>query len=117
MCSVHFTISAPYRKEVERHLKTAQHLGRMRQVKYLLAVLAVIDGQSVAQVACGLARAREDRGHMGPHILLLWSPGRATDKAHRPPTATDPNPKAALAALIEEGPVKAGCSGPAGARP
>jgi hypothetical protein len=46
-----FTISAAYRKDVERHLKTAQHLGCVCQVQYLLVILAVIDGQSVAQVA------------------------------------------------------------------
>ena len=51
MCCVRFTISASYRKEVERHLKTAQHLGQLRRVKYLLAILAVMDGQSCAQVA------------------------------------------------------------------
>jgi hypothetical protein len=36
---------------VERHLKTAQHLGKLRQGKYCLALLAVMDGQSFAQVA------------------------------------------------------------------
>ena len=51
MCHVRFTISASYRKEVERHLKTAQHLGHLRQVKYLLAILAVMDNQSFAQIA------------------------------------------------------------------
>ena len=51
MCHVRFTISASYRKEVERHLKTAQHLGHLRQVKYLLAILAVMDDQSFAQIA------------------------------------------------------------------
>ena len=51
MCCIRFTISAAYRKEVERHLKTAQRLGHLRQVKYLLAILAIVDGQSCAQVA------------------------------------------------------------------
>jgi hypothetical protein len=51
MCCFRFTISASYRKEVECHLKTAQHLGNLRQVKYLLAILAVIDGHSLAQIA------------------------------------------------------------------
>ena len=41
MCSVRFTISASYRKEVERHLQTAQPLGPLRQGKYPLAILAV----------------------------------------------------------------------------
>jgi len=51
MCCFHFTISASYRKEVERHWQTAQHLGHVRQTKYCLALLAVIDGQNIAQVA------------------------------------------------------------------
>ena len=51
MCCFRFTISASYRKEVERYLKTVQRLGYVRQVKYCLAILAVVDGQSLAQVA------------------------------------------------------------------
>ena len=111
MCSVHFTISAPYRKEVERHLKTAQHLGRMRQVKYLLAVLAVIDGQSVAQVAAVL-RVHEKTVATWVHIFCCYGLQGAprTKPTGRPPKLT-PTQKAALAALIEEGPVKAGFSG------
>ncbi len=48
MCCIRFTISASYRKEVERHLKTAQYRGSVRQVPYLLAILAVVDGRSFA---------------------------------------------------------------------
>jgi hypothetical protein len=51
MCSVRFTISTQYRKDVERQLKTARQLGRLRRVHYLLAILAVMDGQSFAEVA------------------------------------------------------------------
>ena len=51
MCCVRFTISGAYRKGVESHLKTAPHLGRLRQVKRLLAILALLDGQSGAQIA------------------------------------------------------------------
>ena len=32
-------------------MKTAQRRGQLRQVKYCLAILAVVEGQSVAQVA------------------------------------------------------------------
>jgi hypothetical protein len=46
-----FTMSPSYRKAVERQLKTARHLGHLRQGKYCLAILAVMDGQSFAQVA------------------------------------------------------------------
>ena len=45
------TISASYRKDMERHVKTAQHRCQGRQVKYLLAILTVMVGQSFAQVA------------------------------------------------------------------
>jgi len=51
MCCMRLTISASSRKEVERHLKTAQRLGHVRQGTYLLAILAVVDAQSVAQGA------------------------------------------------------------------
>jgi rubrerythrin len=51
MCCFRFTMSPSYRKEVAHQLKTAQHLGNLRQVKYFLAILAVMDGQSLAQVA------------------------------------------------------------------
>ena len=54
MCCMRFTMSPSYRKAVERQLKTAQHLGTLRQVKYFLAILAVMDGQSFAQVALAL---------------------------------------------------------------
>ena len=111
MCSVHFTISAPYRKEVEHHLKTAQHLGRMRQVKYLLAVLAVLDGQSVAQVAAVL-RVHEKTVATWVHIFCCYGlQGAPRTKPTGRPPKLPPTQKAALAALIEGGPVKAGCSG------
>ena len=51
MCSVRFTISTQYRKDVKRQLKTARQWGRLRQVHSLLAILAVMDGQSFAEVA------------------------------------------------------------------
>lgn len=75
MCSVRFTISTHYRKELQRQLKTAQQLGNLRQVKYLLAILAVMDGQ-LRGGRVGLARAREDRCCMGGLVLLLWDERR-----------------------------------------
>jgi len=111
MCCIRFTISASYRKEVERHLKTAQHLGRLRQVNHLLAILAVLDGQRFAQVALVL-RVHEQ-------TVATWFTAFCCDGLHdmprtkptgRPPKLT-PTQKAALATLMEEGPVKAGFSG------
>ena len=51
MPSFRFSISARYRKELEQQLSTAQRFGQLRRVKYLLAILAVMDNQSVGEVA------------------------------------------------------------------
>jgi transposase len=111
MCCLRFTISASYRKEVERHLKTAQHLGHVRQVKYLLAILAVVEGQSFAQVTVVL--------HVHEKTVATWVRlfccyglrGAPCQKATGRPPKLTPTQKAALATLIDEGPSKAGFSG------
>jgi transposase len=111
MCSVYFTISASYRKDVERHVKTAQHLGHVRQVKYLLAILAVIDGQSVEQVALVL---RVHAKTIATWVQVFCCDGLQGAPRHKPtgrPPKLTPTQKAALATWIEEGPVKAGFSG------
>jgi transposase len=111
MCCIRFTISASYRKGVENHLKTAQHLGRLRQVKHLLAILAVLDGQSCAQVALVLrVHERTVATWFQAFCCYGLQDTPRTKPTGRPPKLT-PTQKAALATLIEEGPVKAGCSG------
>jgi transposase len=96
---------------VERRLKTAQQQGNLRQVKYGLALLAVGDGRSFAEVAVVL-RVHEK-------TLAAWVRGFCCDGIHgaprqkptgRPPKLT-PTPKAALATLLDEGPLPAGFSG------
>ena len=111
MCCMRFTISASYRKEVERQLKTAQHLGHVRQVKYLLAILAVMDGQSFAQVALVL---RVHEKTVATWVRVFCCYGLQGAPRHKPtgrPPKLTPTQKAALATLIDEGPVKAGFSG------
>jgi transposase len=111
MCCIRFPISASYRKEVERHLKTAQHLGHLRQVKSLLAILAVMDGQSCAQVALVL-RVHEKTVATWVGVFCCYGvQGAPRQKpTGRPPKLTPTQPEA-LATLIDEGPVKAGFSG------
>jgi transposase len=111
MCHVRFTISASSRKEVERHLKTAQHLGHLRQVKYLLAILAVMEDQSFAQIALVL-RVHEKTVATWVRLFCCYGIQGAprTKPTGRPPKLT-PTQQEALATLIEEGPVKAGFRG------
>jgi transposase len=111
MCSVRFTISPQYRKGVERQLKTARQLGRMRQVHYLLAILAVMDGQSFAEVAVVL-RVHEKTVAVWVRLFCCYGiKGAPCQKpTGRPPKMT-PTQKEALAQLIDEGPVRSGFSG------
>jgi transposase len=111
MCCVRFTISAPYRKEVEAHLKTAQNLGHLRRVKYLLAILAVVDGQSVAQVALVLrVHEKTVATWFATFCCVGLQDTPRTKPTGRPPKLT-PTQHATLATWIEEGPVKMGFSG------
>jgi transposase len=111
MCCLRFTMSSADRKEVERQLKTAQHLGNLRQVKYFLAILAVMDGQSFAQVAL-ILRVHEKTVTAWVCAFCCYGLHGAPHQkpTGRPPKLT-PTQQAALAQLIEAGPVKAGFSG------
>jgi transposase len=111
MCSLRFTISTHYRKAVEQQLKTAQPLGKVRQVKYLLAILAVMAGQSLAQVAL-LLRVHEKT--VAAWVRMFCGDGITGAPCHKPtgrPPKLTPTQKATLATLIDEGPVKAGFRG------
>jgi transposase len=111
MCCVRFPMSSSDRQEVEHQLKTAQHLGNLCQVTDLLAILAVLDGQSFAQVA-GVLRVPEKTVVNWVGVCCGYGlQGAPRQKpTGRPPQLTPP-PQAALATLIAAGPVKAGCSG------
>lgn len=111
MCCVRFTMSSLDRKAVAHPLKTAQHLGNLRQGTSLLALLAVLDGQSVAQVA-GVLRVHEKTVVTWVGVCCGYGlQGAPRQKpTGRPPTRT-PTPPAALATLMDEGPIKAGVSG------
>jgi transposase len=108
MCSVRFTLTTHSRKAVERRLKTAQQQGHLRQVKYLLALLAVGDGRSFGEVAMVL--------HVHEKTVATWVHRFCCEGLHgaprqqptgRPPKLTR-SQKAELAALIDEGPLQAG---------
>jgi transposase len=111
MCCMRFTISASYRKAVERRLKTAQRLGHVRQVKYLLAILAVVEGQNVTPVAVVLHVPEKTVATWGRIFCCYGLQGAPRQQpTGRPPKLT-PTQKAALAPLSDAGPSKAGFSG------
>ena len=111
MCSVRFAFSTHTRREVERQLKTAQQLGHLRQVKYFLAIFAVVDGQSVAQVAL-ILRVHEKTVAAWVHVFCCYGiTGAPRKKPTGRPSKLTPTQKEELVALIDEGPVKAGFSG------
>jgi transposase len=108
MCAFRVTVSRRRRQELERHLHTAQQLGKLTEVKCLLAILAVTEGQSCDDVARTL-RVTPKTVHQWLRRLLVegrhgWqrkkSPGR-------PPKLTKAR-QHELAKLIDAGPVQAG---------
>jgi transposase len=104
-------MSPASRKEVEHQLKTAQQLGHVRQVKYLLAILAVMDGQSFAQVAL-LLRVHEKT--VVAWVRLFCCYGLQSAPRNKPTGRLPKRPppqKATLATLLDAGPVKAGFRG------
>ena len=86
-------------------------IGNLRQVKYRLAILAVIDGHSLAQIALVL-RVHEKTVAAWVNAFCCYGVQGAPHQkpTGRPPKLT-PTQQAALATLIDAGPVKAGFSG------
>lgn len=111
MCSFRFTISTLYRQEVEKQLKTAQQLGQLRQVKYLLSILAVMEGQTFEQVAQCL-RVNLKTVTEWVRLFCCYGPKGAP---HKKPSGRKPKltatQKEEFVRLIDEGPLAAGYSG------
>ena len=70
MCAFRVTISRRHRQELERHLHTAQPVGRWPEVKCLLAILAVPEGQSGDDIARTL-RISPKTGHQWRRRVLV----------------------------------------------
>jgi len=110
MPNFRFNISTRYRKELEQQLRTAQRLGNLRHVKYLLAILAVMEGQHFAQVASVLKLTVKTIHEWVRRFLCYGTKGAPRRKSPgRPPKLTKAQ-KEHLARLIEAGPSAAGYS-------
>ncbi len=105
-----FSISPRYRKELEQQLRCAQQLGQLRRVKYLLAMLAVMDNQSFEAVACVLKVTVKTVGEWVRLFLCYGIKGAPRRRSPgRPPKLTTAQ-KQELRRLIEAGPQAAGFS-------
>ncbi|MDQ3255857.1 MAG: IS630 family transposase [Acidobacteriota bacterium] len=111
MSQLRFTISTDYRKDVEQQLKTAQRLGQVRKVKYLLAILAVMTGQHFEAVARTLRVTPPTVQEWLRLFLCYGVKGAPRRKSTGRPAKLSPARKAELARLIEAGPSAAGFSG------
>ncbi len=110
MSYARFSISTRYRKELEQQLRTAQQLGHLRRVKYLLAILAVMDQQSFEQVACVL-KLHVTTVHEWVRLFLCYgTQGAPRRKSSGRPAKLTKTQKEELARLIEAGPTAAGYS-------
>jgi transposase len=110
MCSFRFTISRHYRKELEKQLRSAQQLGQLARVKYLLAILAVMDDQPAEQVA----QCLRIHGKTLVEWVRLFCVYGVKGAPRKTPTGRPPKlsatQKEELAQLIEAGPQAAGFS-------
>jgi transposase len=107
---VRFPLTTQSRNAVEHQLKTAQQQGNLRQVKSLLASLAVGDGRSVSEVAVVLCVHEKT---VATWVGRFCCDGRSGALRHQPtghPPQLTPTQKAVLAPLSDEGPLKAGLS-------
>jgi transposase len=111
MCRGRFTLSTHSRQEGERHLKTARQLGHLRQVQSRLAILAVMDGQSCAEVAVVL---RVPARTVAAWVRVFGCDGLQGSPCQKPtgrPPKLTPAQSGALAKRMDEGSGQAGRSG------
>ncbi len=110
MPNFRFSISTRYRKELAHQLRTAQQLGNLRRVKYLLAILAVMDGQNFAQVASVLKLTVKTVHEWVRRFLCYGTQGAPRRTSPGRPSKLTKAQKEELARLIEAGPSAAGYS-------
>jgi transposase len=111
MLEFHFSLSTAYKRQLENKLRLVQQLGKIQQVKRLLAILSLANGARVDQVALTLKVSSESVRVWLKEFLLKGSRSLVAKKSPgRPPKLTRQQ-KTELAAIIEKGPMEAGFAG------
>jgi transposase len=108
MCAFRLTVSRRRRQELERHLHTAQQLGKLPEVKCLLAILAVTEGQSCDDVARTLRVTPKTVHQWLRQLLVAGRHGWQRKKSPGRPSKLTKAQQHELAKLIDAGPVQAG---------
>jgi transposase len=111
MLAFRFTLTAACRRQLNEKLKIAQHLGKIQQIKRVLAILSLADGATV-QVVAGVLKVSDQAVRQWLSIILVKGVHGLTTKTPpgRPAKLTKTQKKE-LAQIIEAGPEKAGFPG------
>src|SRR5437899_509158 len=111
MLSFRLTITTAQRKELERKLKSAQQLGDLRLVKWILALFAVVHDQSTEEAArvLDLSEAQVERYVF--QFLCYGVRGVSFTKPSGRRAKLSQDQQRELAELIDAGPQASGFSG------
>ena len=111
MCSFRFTIPSRYRQDVEKKLKVAQALGDRSQINRWMVILAVINRQSLQDVATILCLDLRTVEKYVAEFVFYGLKGAPRKKSSGRPGNLKPHQKDELRQLIKDGPDKCGFSG------
>lgn len=111
MLAFRFTISAACRRQLHEKLKIAQQVGKVQQVKRVLAILSLADGATV-QVVADVLKVSDEAVRQWLNVFLIKGVhGLTSQRPPGRPAKLTQTQKKELAQLIEDGPEKAGFPG------
>lgn len=111
MLSFRLTISSDQRKALERKMKTAEQLGDVRMVKYILAILAAVHYQTYEQAAQVLKLSQAQVVNYVKRFLIYGANGVGFKKPRGRRSKLTKEQKRELCRIIDEGPQAAGFEG------
>lgn len=111
MLAFRLTLSATCRKQLNERLKIAQDLGKIQEVKRVLAILSLADGATRAAVASILKVSEEAVRQWLNAFLVQGVDGLRSKKSPGRPPRLTPSQKKELFQIIEAGPSQAGFPG------
>ncbi|MGH7889391.1 MAG: IS630 family transposase [Thermodesulfobacteriota bacterium] len=111
MLNYQFRLDTAYKRQLENRLKLSQQLGKIQQVKRLLAILSLARGIGIESTASTLNVSEESIRSWFKSFLHQGVRGLATGKSTGRPAKLTKFQKKELAKIIDQGPQEAGFSG------